>query len=81
MPERFFTLWTLKESLMKAAGLGLQLQPDSFEVLPFLRNEPVFLLGKEWYAAAGGVHGYCYSVCGLAPVGQLVWEEQRNPVH
>ena len=71
--ERFHTLWTLKESLMKVTGSGFELQPSSFEVLPFLRGRPVYLQEKQWYAAAGSVPGYRFSVCGRAPVKALEW--------
>ena len=73
--ERFHILWTLKESLMKATGLGLALPPDSFEVLPFLAGHPVSLQGRTWYAASGKVPGYRFSVCGQAPIGALEWVE------
>ena len=73
--ERFCTLWTLKESLMKATGLGLELSPNSFEVLPFLQDRPIALLGRTWYAATGEVTGYRFSVCGRAPIGALEWVE------
>lgn len=43
--ERFFSIWTLKESLMKATGLGLQLAPESFCVLPYGN---VMRDGREW---------------------------------
>jgi len=33
-PTAFFRLWTAKESVMKAVGLGLALSPRSFSVLP-----------------------------------------------
>jgi 4'-phosphopantetheinyl transferase len=32
--ESFFTLWTAKESIMKASGLGFSLPPETFCVLP-----------------------------------------------
>ena len=73
--ERFHALWTLKESLMKATGSGLELPPAGLEVLPFLEGRPVFLQGRKWYAATGEVPGYRFSVCGSSPIGAPVWVE------
>ncbi len=47
--ERFFEIWTLKESLAKAVGEGLHLPVKESEVLPFLQNKPVRWQGNEWY--------------------------------
>ena len=66
--ERFFRLWTWKESVMKATGLGMNLAPESFEVLPFTRNEPVVLNGRRWYAASGNLDGCVFSVCSASPM-------------
>lgn len=44
----FFQLWTGKESIMKAMGLGFQLPPESFEILPG-QSGPNFVLGRAWY--------------------------------
>lgn len=65
--ERFHVLWTLKESVVKATGLGLNLRPDSFEVLPFLGGAPVALNGRLWHAASGALDGYRYAVCAPYP--------------
>ena len=45
--ESFFRLWTAKESLMKALGLGLKLAPKSFSALP-LDSTPRQIGGKTW---------------------------------
>ena len=34
----FFTLWTLKEALIKALGTGFSLNPSRFEVPPAMRR-------------------------------------------
>lgn len=44
--ERFFSVWTCKESLMKATGWGMQLAPESFCVLPFGKVQQD---GRTWY--------------------------------
>ncbi|MGV6872136.1 4'-phosphopantetheinyl transferase family protein [Pseudochelatococcus sp. B33] len=59
--ERFFALWTLKESLLKATGFGLIAPPRSIE----LRFDPLSItrlekpLGGDWHLwsmPVGGTH-------------------------
>ena len=67
--EMFFRLWTLKESYMKATGLGIGLAPKSFGVIvrkdgikvspPVDKREFHF---KEYFMD----DGYCYSCCSLS---------------
>ena len=75
--ERFYQLWTWKESLIKALGTGMYLEPKTFEVLPFIENQPLYMLGQSWYAASDSIPGYRFSVCASAPVGSLKWTELR----
>ncbi len=67
--EMFFRLWTLKESYMKATGLGIGLEPGTFgmkvekeciSVIPPV-DERIFYF-KAYYAD----DGYCYSCCSLS---------------
>jgi len=46
--EAFYRLWTGKEAVMKALGLGFHLPPESFEILSdsFLPNS---VCGRNWY--------------------------------
>lgn len=73
--ERFFQLWTWKESLMKAIGKGLSLEPKTLDVLPFAERQPLPMDGRLWYAASGGIAGYGYSVCASSPIDCLEWKE------
>ncbi len=49
--EAFFAIWTAKESIMKASGLGFHLSPASFDVLESVKNtyKPCFAVEKTWY--------------------------------
>lgn len=44
----FFELWTGKESVMKATGLGFRLSPKSVDVAPATRGF-YNVLGKDWF--------------------------------
>jgi len=46
--DSFFRLWTGKEAIMKALGLGFQLPPESFEIHPDA-GVPNTVGGREWY--------------------------------
>ncbi len=74
-PDRFYQLWTLKESLLKAIGMGMSLDPDTVDVLPFIEKQSIFLNGQSWYAASDRVTGYRFSVCTTSPISGLDWVE------
>lgn len=67
--EMFFRIWTLKESYMKATGLGMRLAPHDFEIsftaekisVCNPKNDRRYFL-KEYYPD----DGYCYSCCSLS---------------
>ena len=46
--EAFFRLWTAKESVMKASGLGFSLPPETFSVLP-MDESAHHIAGKTWF--------------------------------
>ncbi len=47
-PNAFFKIWTAKESYMKAMGLGFNLNPKSFEVLPIINGGRI-IDKQEWF--------------------------------
>ena len=57
---RFHILWTLKESVMKATGLGLQLDPICFEVIP--ESNISCVEGTTWHTA-WMLHDGCAVAC------------------
>ena len=67
--SRFHTLWTLKESLMKAVGLGFHIDPRTFSVLPV--GEPHILHGGTWYTGCLQHDGCAVACASAAPVSGI----------
>ena len=62
-PEFFFSVWTRKESVMKATGKGLALNPASFGVIPLTRSDH-FVLDRKWFFTTFEVFRHVFSLCG-----------------
>ncbi len=64
----FFWIWTLKESYLKAEGLGFSVSPASFSILPTGDFEAL-MNGETSYRFRrfGALDGYCLSVCCVEP--------------
>ena len=62
---RFAVLWTRKESVMKATGLGLQLQPSRLCVLP--GAEPCPAEGTLWHLEHQELGGHILAAAGPEP--------------
>lgn len=66
-PEQaFFTLWTLKESYLKAEGCGFSVSPGSVCILP--ESETTAAIpgdGRRQFRMYPVFPGYCLSVCAL----------------
>lgn len=64
--RRFFTLWTLKESLLKAAGLGLSQAPQTvqFAFDPLAVTQLSGAARGDWHVWSGlAPPGHCLAVC------------------
>jgi 4'-phosphopantetheinyl transferase len=61
--EAFFVLWTAKESVMKASGLGFSLPPRSFCVLP-VDSSLHRVSGGEWSLSSFTYNGHV--ICGAS---------------
>lgn len=62
----FYKIWTAKESVMKATGLGFALAPKSFEVLPIADGEHI-INGKAWFFTFLEMDGHQICVCSESP--------------
>lgn len=65
---RFHVLWTQKESIMKLFGLGMQLEPRSFDVCALQEGKPARVLGQDVRVTTqvlSGSPGYVLSVACL----------------
>ena len=63
--DRFFRVWTLKESFQKATGQGLRLSPSSFSVTPGAVHA-VATAPEAAFAEYDTLSGYACAVCRLA---------------
>ena len=72
---RFEALWTLKESVMKAVGKGMQLEPNTFEVLPLLEGEAIEIDGVKLYGFTNRYADYAVSLCAQKPIISLSIKE------
>jgi 4'-phosphopantetheinyl transferase len=68
--ERFFDLWTRKESYVKMTGAGFSIEPSSFCVLP---EEPVLPFpGTPFFRNFNVIPGYSLALCAEEPVRPLI---------
>jgi 4'-phosphopantetheinyl transferase len=73
-PEGFFFVWTRKEALMKALGLGFQLDPRAFGVWP-PAPEPVRMLERDWFFQTIVEGGHMFSLASESePLGVALEE-------
>ena len=70
--EGFFSLWTLKESVLKMRGCGLSVPLPRFSVLPLLEGGSIVYDGAVCFGAVTVFDGHCVAVCALQPVAPLL---------
>ena len=71
--EHFFRFWTVKESCLKAAGVGLSVPMNSFEIRLDRGEDAVTqLLGRDYFYREPELFpGYRSAVSSPAPIGEL----------
>ena len=70
---RFHILWTLKESIMKGTGLGMQLDPALFDVIPV--RAPKQIAGHTWHTF-WTLHDGCAVACAsTSKIDTIEWTE------
>ena len=70
--EAFYQLWTGKESIMKALGLGVQLPPESFEILPEQAG-PSYVMDKPWFLCWQQLRGHMLCCASSVPCAKPNW--------
>ncbi len=71
--NRFYRLWTAKESVMKATGAGFHMPPETFCVLP-MEDGLHMISGKQWYLRWAELPGHAVCVaCGQAEELHITW--------
>lgn len=63
----FYRLWTAKEGIMKALGLGFRLPPESFEV-QIEEGVPNPVCGREWYLHWREIDGHMLCCAADSPL-------------
>ena len=70
--ERFFTVWTLKESVVKAVGKGLRLPLSGFSVLPLLNGQSVTVDGMTLFGRTLCLPNHALAVCSTEPLSKPI---------
>ena len=68
-PERFHIMWSIKESVMKATGLGMSLEPFSFEISPYKKS--IFINGRNYFFDHGIFENKSFAVVCEDEIGEI----------
>lgn len=63
LDNRFTTIWTLKEAVSKAIGIGIRISFSSLNVLPLLNDNCIEYNKFQLFAKTITLDDYCISVC------------------
>ncbi len=75
--RRFYCLWSIKESILKAAGTGLSAEPLSVVTHLSAQKKTVYFQQKCWYFADTVFRGLSVAAAGSTPVDRLDIMEVR----
>jgi 4'-phosphopantetheinyl transferase len=70
--ERFFAIWTAKESYAKMLGTGFSVEPARFCVLP--GNMALLTKEKPYFRSFSHIDGYSLTLCAAEPVDARIIE-------
>jgi 4'-phosphopantetheinyl transferase len=78
--ERFFAIWTAKESYAKMIGTGFSVEPSRFSVLP--GNRVLLTGGKPHFRSFSLINGYSLTLCAAEPIDvradELVFDPKKG---
>jgi 4'-phosphopantetheinyl transferase len=78
-PEIFFSIWTMKEAILKAAGVGLAADLRSVEMMPNRRMH-VQRLGRSWAVQSlAGIDGFSCALAIESDAGALSCYRWKHP--
>lgn len=70
---RYYLLWCIKESIMKAVGTGLSDDPVTLEVPLFSPGKPAVFMGYSWHYQFTTFNNYAVAAAALHPIDHLVF--------
>ena len=70
-PNKFFDIWTMKESLSKLFGLGLSIGIAKLDVMPIIYDGYVLYGNRKVYGKTLNLDNYSISVCSFKEINKL----------
>ena len=79
--ERFYLLWSLKESASKAIGKGINFDFKLFNALPLLHGKAIKIDNAELFGKAFIYNGYSVAVCSQRTVRKIKMQKIEISAH